>query len=200
MKQDHKSVKREDYENALKQIDTFVDVSVDQLMTIAEIAKVSAYKREIEQVLIKDLMTSPVISAHSNDSLTHAVHLLTTHKFSGLPVVDETEKLVGLLSETDFLPAIGIPVNHASHTIWHSLESIFIHGHKVIKPTGVVSDIMTRELVTVDLSQSIHDLIYSLKKNKVRRVVVCDEQENVVGIVSQSDLIQLFFERFIAHY
>ena len=71
MKIDTKGVTREDYKNALKQFDTYINVSVDQLKSISEYAKISVYMREMGQVLTKDLITSPVISVRPNDTLMH---------------------------------------------------------------------------------------------------------------------------------
>lgn len=71
----------------------------DQLSYMAEVKKVS-------NCMVKDLMTDEVVSVRPDATLIEAAELLDGHKISRLPVVDEKEKLLGVLSRTDLLKAL----------------------------------------------------------------------------------------------
>ena len=188
---------RKDFEEAINLHKSYIDISLDDLMTVYERAKILAYRRNIEELPIKYFMTKPVISVKPNFTLKQAAELLEKQKVSGLPVTNEANKLVGYISESDFIQAMGIPIKQTSHTMWDTLESIFNGIPDIVKPTASVQDIMTSKIISAKETQSMHDLIEVMKKNNVRRVVVCDENEYVTGIIAQSDLIRLFFREFL---
>ena len=52
---------------------------------------------------VRDVMTTRVISVRSTDSILHAVRLMLQNRISGLPVLNENEELVGIVTEGDFL-------------------------------------------------------------------------------------------------
>ena len=54
---------------------------------------------------------------------------------------------------------------------------------------------MVTDVVTVGPQQTVHDVLEAMKTNKIRRVIVCDEAREVVGMVTRSDLVRVFFDR-----
>jgi CBS domain-containing protein len=70
-------------------------------------------------------MTSPAKAIPEGLPLPQAARILSKHKISTLPVVDADEKLVGIITEGDFLETIGIRVHHPSHTFPQTIESLF---------------------------------------------------------------------------
>src|SRR3990167_8195816 len=56
-----------------------------------------------KQVLVRDFMTKKVISISPNSSITDATRIITEHSFDGLPVIDETNHLVGIITEYDLI-------------------------------------------------------------------------------------------------
>ena len=137
-----------------------------------------------------DVMAREIVTVGPETPLTDAIRLMLEHRVSGLPVVDGTGQLVGLLTEGDLLHraetgtdavrlgwlqallARGWMAEHYAHT----------HGRKV-------QDAMTRDVLTVGEASPLDDVIRIMESRHVRRVPVV-EGGRLVGIVSRSDLVR----------
>lgn len=190
---------REDYERALQSMDTFVDIDADDLMTLAQRAEQFAGQRATEALAIGQIMGHPVQVVRPHTPMSEAAHLLVTERIGGLPVVDDNNRLVGIITEADFLRTLGVPARHPSHTLWHTLESLVSHlGHHAQpeRPDDPVSDHMSRELICISPHQNLHDALGLMKRHGVRRLLVCEPQRQVIGVVTRSDLVRAFFDRY----
>lgn len=190
---------REDYERALRSMDTFIDVGVGDLMTLAERAAHFAGQRAAESLVVSRIMSQPVQVVRPQTTMSQAAHLMVTERISGLPVVDDADQLVGIITEADFLRGLGVPVHHPTHNLWQTLESLFGHlaRHADLEgPEDPVSDHMVRDVVCASPEQSVDDVLALMKQHRVKRVVVCDGQRQVLGVVTRSDLVRIFFDRY----
>lgn len=186
---------RDDFIHALAEMDTFVDVTVENLMELNAKAEKHARARATANLHVALLMSQPVITVEANSSLGQAAHLLVTHRISGLPVVDELGRLVGVITEADFLRALGVPSHHPTHSLWQTLETMFAHHVEIQEPDGTVAELMVTDVVTVTPQQTLNDVLDVMKKNRIKRVVVCDDDRHVVGMITRSDLVRVFFDR-----
>ena len=150
--------------------------------------------RTTGNIRVKDLMTHPVVVIRDDTSLAEAAHRLVEDRISGLPVVNVHGQLVGIITEADFLRAIGVPSHHPTHNLWQTLEAMFSHPMEVQEPDGMVSDVMVSDVVTVTDEKTLHDVLEVMKKNRIKRVIVCDDRRHVTGIVTRSDLVRVFFD------
>ena len=96
------SVRHEDLQHALQKIDTYLDISEDDLVRIYDLATNHAHQRH-EQRLCAEIMTSEVISVEFGTELNAAWALMQAHKLHGLPVVDRSKRVIGLLTLDNFL-------------------------------------------------------------------------------------------------
>ena len=183
---------REDFVHALQEMGSFIDITVEDLMRIDALAHEHARLRQAGTTRIRDLMTAPVITVHPDASLAEAARLLLEHRIAGLPVVDDSGTLVGVVTEADFLRTIGIPHHHATQTVWHSLEAMFQHKPRRGGLEAKVSDVMVKDVVTATEDQTLHDAIELMKKHRIKRLIVADRERQVRGIVTRSDLVKLF--------
>ncbi|MDX5409516.1 MAG: CBS domain-containing protein [Thauera sp.] len=186
---------RDDFVNALKEMDTFMDVTVDDLMEISSKAAKYARHRKTEGLNIANLMTRAVVTVSPDTSLAEAAHLLVENRISGLPVVDADQRLLGVITEADFLTAMGIPSHHPTHNLWQTLEAMFSHQPEIREPTGKVADLMVTNVITVRPYQTLHDVVEIMKHNRIKRVIVCDDDGRVQGMVTRSDMVRVFFDR-----
>ena len=187
---------RGDFAKALRERETFLDITADDLMELNRMAERHARQRLRESLPVSQVMTSPVRTIHPDASLATAAHVLVEHRISGLPVVDEQERLIGLVTEADFLRAMGLPSHHPHHSLWQTLETLFQHQDRVREPEGVVADLMMADVVTVGPDQTLNEVLDVMKKYRIKRVLVCDDARHVLGIVTRSDLVRVFFDRF----
>ncbi len=194
-----KQPRREDYLQAMQSLDTYIDITVDDLMELTQRAKQIASRRATEAIGITQVMSQSVRTVHPETPLAEAAHLMVTERISGLPVVDDAGRMVGLITEADFLRALGLPAQHPTQNIWQTLESLFSHlaHHTELEaPDDPVSAHMVRNVLCVRPEQDLHHVLEIMKKHAVKRVVVCDEMHRVLGIVTRSDLVRVFFDRF----
>ncbi len=137
-----------------------------------------------------DLMTREIVTACPAMPLADAVRLMLEHHVSGLPVVDETGRLVGLLTEGDLLHRVETGTD-AIRFGW--LYALIAQGrlaeHYVHTHGRRVQDAMTHDVLTVQEAAPLDDVIRIMEARHVRRVPVV-EDGRLVGIISRSDLLR----------
>ena len=137
----------------------------------------------------KDVMTSPVISVEPDSTVAQAVQIMLQRRISGLPVIDKTGRLAGILTEGDLLRRAETGTQrHRPRWLEFLLgpgrlaeDYTRTHGRKV-------SDIMTAEPLTVTEETPLGDVVTLMEKRRIKRVPVVRGQE-IVGIVSRANLI-----------
>jgi len=186
---------REDLINALKEVDTYLDITVDDLMNVYDRASKYSRLRVRGNHIVAEIMSHPVVTVLPDFSLAETAHLLVRHRISSVPVVDEQEQLIGIITEADFLRALGIPANHPTQSVWQTLENMFSHPVELIEPNGCVADLMITDIITVTAEQTLHEVLALMKENKIKRIVVCDDLRHVVGMITHSDIVRIFFDK-----
>lgn len=187
----------EDFENALKELNTYVDVTLDDLMQISQMAQKYAEFRQTEQLYVRDIMSTDVATVTPDTSLRDAARMLLDLRISGLPVVDENKVLIGIVTEADFLSAMGVPCHHPAHNLWQTLEFMFRHKSSPVNIPEKVADIMSQQIITIHDNNNLHDVINTMKQNHIKRVVVTNEQQQVQGIITRSDLVKVLLEKML---
>jgi sulfide:quinone oxidoreductase len=140
---------------------------------------------------VKDVMTKDVVTVRQGTSLPAAAELIVAKKISGVPVIDAEERLVGILTEGDFVSAMNLD----GGIVGSALETI-VRRRRVKKGMGtIVDDIMTRSPVTIRASDTLEAAVSRMDRNKVKRLVVTGDDLRVHGIVSRADLVKIFAAR-----
>jgi len=137
-----------------------------------------------------DVMTTPVISVTPETRSRDAIELMLKHHLSGLPVLDDEGKLVGILSEGDFVRRSELGTEkHRSRFI------AFILGpgrsaHDYTKSHArFVRGVMTRDVIAVGEDTPLGDIVELMERHAVKRVPVMRD-DAVIGMVSRSDLLR----------
>lgn len=188
---------REDFQNAVKDLNTFIDVSLEDLMQINQSARKHARLRAVEQLLVGDIMTADVTTVRPTTPLRDAARLLLELRISGLPVIDDDDKLVGIVTEADFLAALGIPGHHPAHNLWETLEGMFRHQPATSNLQATVADIMIHNIITITADKTLQEAIELMKKNHIKRVVVTDEERKIKGIITRSNLVKILLQKIL---
>ena len=141
-------------------------------------------KATLDTVTVADVMTDNVVSVTADTPLKTLAELIVTHRVSGLPVVDQSNKVVGVVSELDLLAKV------ASKPL--SAESIRRLPRHLRQARGeTASDVMTNEVVTVEPDMTVPQAALTALRADVRRLPVTDLAGRLVGIVTRSDLLRL---------
>lgn len=146
---------------------------------------------------IKDIMTKDVITVTMEDNVEKCASLLIKYNLSGLPVLDEAGKLVGIVTEGDLIrrasriqgPAV---LEVLGGLIYLDSPKKFIDELKNSMGQKA-GDVMTKKVVTVDPDQTIEEGATLLVEKKVKRLPVVNKEGELVGIVSRRDIMSYLF-------
>lgn len=140
---------------------------------------------------IKDFMIERVIKISEDTTLGEAAELLVRHNVSGLPVVDSSDKLMGVVSEKDIFrtlyPNFQDIITDAK--LW-LLSKEKIHDGFLAKKDIPVERIMTEKVITVEPGDSILKTGSLMLMNNIHRFPVVDKQGRLVGIVTRRDIFR----------
>jgi CBS-domain-containing membrane protein len=139
---------------------------------------------------VRDVMTQDVVSVGPDDSILRAVHLMLQKKVSGLPVVDAAGKLVGIVSEGDFLRRAELGTAHRQPKWLEFLMGPGLLAQEFTRASGrKVREVMATELRTVEADASVADAVDCMERYRVKRLPVMDKG-GMVGIVTRSNLLR----------
>jgi len=138
---------------------------------------------------VKHIMTWPVFSIGPDATVLQAVQLMLRHKISGLPVVDADGKLVGIVTEGDFLRRTETATEQRRPN-WLNflmgsgrLADEYVHTH-----TRKIADVMTLEPYTITEDTSLEVVVKLMEKHRIKRLPVVRNKQ-LVGIVSRANLL-----------
>jgi len=148
----------------------------------------------LEQEIIKmrahQIMTRPVFTVLPNATILEAANLMLERHVSGLPVVDTAGKLVGIVSEGDFIRRSEIGTQRKRSRLLKLIlgpgraATDFVHEHGCR-----IAEIMTHDPVTITEDTPLETIVTLMEKNKLKRLPVTRDGR-VVGIVSRANLLQ----------
>ena len=144
----------------------------------------------------RDVMTCDVVTAFPHSSLRYVAKLMARHQISGLPVVDEKNNVLGLVSETDLLTWSDAPGEKQAWWLdmlaeGYELAPDFLDVVQAEREK--VREIMTTGVVSVDEDTPLADIAKLMVGKSVKRVPVLRDGK-LVGIVSRGDLIRALAE------
>ncbi|CAA2137143.1 CBS domain-containing protein [Hyphomicrobium sp. ghe19] len=137
-----------------------------------------------------DIMTKNVVSVTPDSSIADMAATMQKFRVSGLPVIDANGALVGMVTEGDCLRRAETGTE-TKRSGWRSFlaapstlagEYVRSHGRKV-------SDVMTRDLVTIGEHTDIDEIVHLMEKHQIKRLPVLRD-DAVIGIVSRANLVQ----------
>jgi CBS domain-containing protein len=130
-------------------------------------------------MLVGDVMTAPAVSIRGDASIEEAIRLLGTAGITALPVVDEDERVVGILSEADILRE-PLPRDPRAH----------LRPSEATEPqNGLVGDVMTVDPLCVTARADCADVALTLADTGWKSLPVVDHGQ-LVGMVSRSDILR----------
>lgn len=130
-------------------------------------------------MLVGNWMTKDVISVDVNDSMQDAARLIRKHKIKRLPVM-ENGKLVGIVTDRD--------LKRASASDVTTLE---IHELLFLISEIKISDIMTKDPITIPLDYTIDEAAQILLEHKLSGAPVVDDEGQVAGVITQTDIFRV---------
>ncbi|WP_455266592.1 CBS domain-containing protein [Phascolarctobacterium sp.] len=134
-------------------------------------------------MLVKDIMTSDVVTVGEDQSMLEAREILRGKNLVSLPVTDDLKRIRGIITVDD----IGKASPSDSSTL-SRYEANYLLGRLKVK------DVMRRTVVTVDADDTIEFVAYKLYKYRVNALPVVNSENRLCGIVSRSDIFRSIVE------
>lgn len=148
-------------------------------------------------MLVKDLMTTNVISVKPETLVSEVADLLNKHHFTGIPVVDANGTVLGVISERDFITSDSklylptyIKLLGEMDYIQGARKGLPYAVNQVIHATA--RDIMNQHLVFATPDMTLEQVAELFAVKRVNPIPVTDSNNKMLGIISRSDLIKLF--------
>lgn len=143
---------------------------------------------------VKDIMIKNVTTLSPNMFVKDAAKRLSELEISGLPVVDENGKLVGMFTEKDILKAI-LPsyIEKVGKFVYEDDTKGIKKKLETLSNTKI-KEIMRKEVVTINEDASCSEAARIVLTQKVRRIPVIDKENRVLGIVARCDILRVLME------
>lgn len=151
-------------------------------------------------IKVKDAMEKNVIKFHSDDKISDVAQKLRDNKISGAPIIDDDNKVIGIISEGDImrllevhsprlnliLPApldvIELPIR-----MKHELDEIAEDMNRAA--SVLIGEIMTKKVYTMKEDDDISDAAQYMDTHSINRLPVVDAEGRLIGILTRGDLI-----------
>ena len=150
---------------------------------------------------VKDYMKKAVVYFSPDDTIFHVAKILSENEISGAPVLKD-RKLVGIISETDIIKFLSKKIlpnpkpSSSSSIILLELLKSEIHFYKNLRELfkTKISNLMKKKVITVKPEDSILKAAEKISKYDIRRLPVIDNNGNLIGIISRTDILRAFSE------
>ena len=125
--------------------------------------------RPLDSILVREVMTRDVVTIEPTKSIKTAAKLMLKHNIGGLPVVDATGRLIGIITKTDLLRAFAERFRST-----YKVEDLQRDAYAVAKPT-----------------HSVFYLWKILSMDPSRKIIIVDDENRPIGVVTEWDLANL---------
>ncbi|MCK5869501.1 hypothetical protein BMR07_01730 [Methylococcaceae bacterium CS1] len=189
-------ITKQDIELALKNSDSFVDITATELSHLLSNAEMNTFKRIRGDICCADIMMRDITSVEYGTEVEDAWQLIQTKKLKVIPVVDNSKRVIGLLTWHDFFKYINL-------NAYDSLQDQF---RRFIRRTAstetnkpeAVGHIMTQSVVTLPETAHIAELIPIMSLQGHRQIPIINEQHRLVGMVYQANLVVALYNQGLA--
>ena len=179
----------EDILKAMRDVMGYLDITPGDFKELYRFAFRHALERLRYSITAKDIMTKDVVSVARNIPLEEVADILNRFALSGVPVTDHDQRVVGVISEKDFLLHMGLQRQKTfMGVIAQCLKNkgciaVSMRGQKA-------EDIMTSPVVGVLENTPVFEIADTLTTKNINRVPVIDANDRLLGIVTRTDIVR----------
>jgi len=135
---------------------------------------------------VKLFMTASPICVRNNDTYVQVLDKMKHHEISHIPVINNGDKLVGIISNNDLLKRSKKLLTETTGTTYSNLHLSSLEAE----------NFMTSDVITVKSSDSIDLAIEILLQKKFHCVPVVNHNDKVVGILSSLDILKSYYQEY----
>jgi CBS-domain-containing membrane protein len=182
----------EDILKAMREMEGYLDITPGDFKEIYRHAYEHALKRLLKAVPAKEVMSKAVAAVQVDTPLKDVAAVMARRRISGLPVLDQNKTVVGVISERDFLIALG---PERAGSLMEVLAAC-LAGTGCIAVTAKkrkAKEIMTTPPVCVGEETPVSEIARIFSGKHINRVPVVNGSGKLVGIVSRADIVRYSF-------
>ena len=137
----------------------------------------------------RDIMTTNVVTVSPETDIAEAVRLMLDRQISGVPVIDDSGRLIGILTEGDLMRRAELVTGRQLWWI-NPISSPEQEAKAYVKAHGLkVKDVMTKEVVTINEQEPLDRIAMVFEERGIKRTPVM-RSGKIVGIVSRANLLR----------
>jgi CBS-domain-containing membrane protein len=177
-----------DIVEAMRSISGYLDITPGDFKELYCIAYKHAAERFARSMTARDIMVAKVVSVGPEDPLVDVVETMSRSRVSGVPVVDEERRVLGVISEKDVLAQL---VGERTDNFMALLAQCLRSKGCVAMPVRKLAarEIMTSPAATVSELATLVDIAAMLTQKEINRLPVTDGEGRLMGIITRSDIV-----------
>lgn len=176
----------EDILDAMRHIPGYLDISTEDFRAIYHLAHTHAIDRLFQQVTAAALMLTDIQPLHPDTRLDEAARQFVSQGRKSLPVVDDETKLVGILTETDFLRRLRVDSFLELLLKLVTDQGVFTHRcHETVVGTA-----MTAPVFSIRAQAGFRDIVHAFHGHEGRSMPVVDGEGRLQGLLLRKDFIR----------
>ncbi len=177
----------EDLQAALGELAGQVKVSEADLVKVHDRAQEIARKRTNASSSVADLMTKDVVTVKKGTSLDEAARRLTGLRISGMPVVDDEDRVIGVIGELDIIIAKQGKKGPGVRDLLRRMTGEPVPKRKTGSTAG---EIMSAPPVTIRQQADVLEAARILEAKRIKRLPVVDDNGRLIGVISRADVVR----------
>ncbi len=179
----------DDILKAMKSIPGYLDITTSDFKEIYKLAYTLAVDRLARSRQASDVMTRDVVFVWADTPLHETAAIMARENVSGLPVLNASHELLGVISDKDFLTRLG---GAGIRSFMHFLAQRLAGKVPVIADlsTEKAQDIMTAPAVAVTETTTVSEIIRLFEERNINRLPVLDQNRRLTGIVTRADIVR----------
>ena len=144
------------------------------------------------EMLVQDVMTKDVLSITKYESIMRVADILAEKNISGLPVVDNETKVVGIITQADILSMVGVGREHTFKDLLRYMLGEPLPERRLGDHVG---DIMTSPAITIKPDKNIAEAVRIMDEKRIRRLTVVDGNNTLIGIITRADILKAVIKK-----
>jgi len=180
-------ISEEDIRAGLTDLKGFVDITEEDLMKIYTSALKHARNRSQSGMTVAHLMTRDVVTVKKDTPLEEAARRLTGLKISGMPVVDDQDKVIGVIGELDIMSVLS---GKKTRGLKDLVRRLMGEPSPVRKEGDRVGHVMSAPAITIKSSFDVRDAARVLDSHRIKRLPVVDDEGKLIGVICRADIVR----------
>jgi CBS domain-containing membrane protein len=182
-------INEKDILEAMRAIPGYLDITPGDFKEVYRLAFQHALERLSREVTAAEIMTTDVVTVTPGTPVAEVAAAMGRRGVSGVPVVDVGQKVVGVISEKDFLTRMGV---HDAKNFMSLVANCLMTKGCVALPITVAlaGDLMSSPPVTVAPDTPVKDIALLLTQSGINRVAVTGPDGRLLGLVSRADIVK----------